>query len=332
MRQVSHANLAICKIWLNIVTTQFLLAHISDVHLTPLAGLHPRYWNMKRGLGLINWQRSRRHIHRADVADRIVADMLSHRPDHIAVTGDIANIGLPSEYEVALAWLQSLGPPDRVSVVPGNHDNYTRLSGPSCLDLWSDFMVSDDFGSSLPGRGKDRFPYVRRVGPIVLIGLNSAVPTPPFVAAGRLGLSQIDALKAVLQELKGSGRLRVVLIHHPPLPGQAPRRRALEDAAELERVLLSQGAEIVLHGHNHRDTLTWRHWSGGDIPVIGVASGSASRVNKLEPAARYNLIRVDLADGRPRIHCVSRGVAPDGTSIVETARSELTYDGVKRLT
>ena len=48
-------------------------------------------------------------------------------------------------------------------------------------------MRPDDWGSRLNGAGRDGFPYVRRIGGLALIGLNSAVPTKPFVAAGRLG-------------------------------------------------------------------------------------------------------------------------------------------------
>ena len=38
------------------------------------------------------------------------------------------------------------------------------------------------------------FPFVRRRGPLALIGVSSAVPTPPLMATGRLGRAQLDAL------------------------------------------------------------------------------------------------------------------------------------------
>src|SRR5690606_9238905 len=93
--------------------------------------------------------------------------------DHIAVSGDLINIGLPQEYETALLWLHSLGPPSFVSVVPGNHDIYTRLRRHSGVGRWARYMESDDWGAELaPGPGP-RFPYVRRIGEAVaLVGLN----------------------------------------------------------------------------------------------------------------------------------------------------------------
>ena len=41
------------------MTETTTLAHISDVHLGPVAGFHPRYWDLKRGLGYLNWHRGR---------------------------------------------------------------------------------------------------------------------------------------------------------------------------------------------------------------------------------------------------------------------------------
>ena len=53
-----------------------------------------------------------------DVIDTIVADMKASEPDHIAVTGDLVNLALDGEIEMARQWLESLGTPDDVSVVP----------------------------------------------------------------------------------------------------------------------------------------------------------------------------------------------------------------------
>ncbi len=306
------------------MTETTTLAHISDVHLGPIAGFHPRYWNLKRGLGYLNWHRGRVRVHLKDVADAIAADAIAQKPDHIVVTGDLANIGLPSEYEAALSWLKALGDPAQVSVVPGNHDIYTaRLHGASCLERWAPYMTSDAWGARRAAAGDDRFPFVRRVGDVALVGLNSAVPTPPFVASGRLGARQLEALASTLERLGGEGVTRVVLIHHPPLPGQAPRVRGLEDADEFERVIDAHGAELVLHGHNHRDMLSWRKWSRGHVPVIGVASGSAGLAHKDEPLARYNIFRLMRDGGEAVIDMHTRGLKePDGP-IIELSRTRI---------
>jgi 3',5'-cyclic AMP phosphodiesterase CpdA len=306
------------------MTETFTLVHLSDVHLAPVVGMRPRHWNVKRGLGYINWRSGRRRVHLRSVADRIAADARAQNPDHIAVTGDLANLGLPGEYAAALAWLKALGDASVVSVVPGNHDIYTgRLGGETCLVTWAPFMS----GSGREGGdGPAHFPYVRTQGPVALIGLNSAVPTPPFVAAGRLGRPQIDALGAVLERLGAEGYIRVVLIHHPPLPGQAPPRRALADAEALAAVLDGAGAELVLHGHNHRQMMSWREHSAGGIPVLGVASASASRAHaqKGEPLAGYHVLRIRRDEGAVRIECETRGLATPEGEIVSLGRQMLT--------
>ena len=102
---------------------EYLLAHLSDVHLPSATRVPLHAATIKRLLGAANWYRHRRHVHAHDVLDAIVADMLAHDPDHIAVTGDLVNLGLPREHEAALGWLRGLGAPERVSVVPGNHDD-----------------------------------------------------------------------------------------------------------------------------------------------------------------------------------------------------------------
>jgi 3',5'-cyclic AMP phosphodiesterase CpdA len=291
------------------------LAQLSDVHLAPVRGFALRHLNVKRGLGFLNWQRSRRHVHRKASLDLVVADLKAHRPDHIAVTGDLINLGLPAEYEAARTWLESLGPPQNVTVIPGNHDIYTHVRGHPGIGRWADFMRSDAWGAKLAAQSKDDFPFVRKVGPVALICLNSAQITPPFVAAGRLGERQIAALADLLERTHREGLVRVVLIHHPPLPGQAPARRALRDAAALERVLAAHGAELVLHGHNHRDNHVDFAWGEGRIPVIGVASGSVGRVHRNEPLGRYNLLRITRADSGARIECITRGLDATGSFV-----------------
>ncbi len=295
--------------------TTVTLAHLSDVHLAPLRGFTPGYWNVKRGLGFLNWHRRRYKIHQRAIADLIAADLIQQRVDHIAVTGDLTNLGLPQEFIEARKWLEHVGAPDRVSVVPGNHDIYTkRMSGASCLEDWAPYMTSDDWGRNQFGAQSEVFPYVRKLGQVALVGVNSAVPTPPFYAYGRVGSQQLERLAAVLDLLRRGGLMRVVMIHHPPLPGQAPRMKALSDASELKTVLEQHGAELVLHGHNHMETVVSMPCSGGTCVISGVPSASAAiAAHEREPVARYHIYTLN---GTEKIERISRGLDSNG-SIVE---------------
>ena len=256
------------------MTSAVTIAHITDVHLAPLRGFAPRYWNVKRGLGYANWMRKRCHAHLSHALESIVADMLAQAPDHIAVGGDLCNIGLPQEHIIGLRWLQSLGPPERVSVVPGNHDIYCSVGGDPGVQRWAAYMTSDALGARLAAGATD-FPFVRVIGSVALIAVNSAVPTPPAMAWGVVGEQQRQLLGDALARARDAGLFRLVMIHHPPLPGQASPGRALKDAEALQHVLSKHGAELVIHGHNHLDMLTWLEGRIGPHPhcrhAVGVA-------------------------------------------------------------
>ena len=99
----------------------------------------------------------------------IVADLKAQKPGHIAVTGDLANIALPEEFVRGRDWLQGLGSATNVSFVPGNHDAYVRAGMGYAIRQWGDYMCGDHEAAD--------FPYLRRRGPLALIGLSSALPT-----------------------------------------------------------------------------------------------------------------------------------------------------------
>jgi 3',5'-cyclic AMP phosphodiesterase CpdA len=194
-------------------------------------------------------------------------------------------------------------------------------------------MTSNAEGIAYAGSATDHFPFVRVIGGLALIGVDSAVETPPLMAWGAIGKRQLDRLAGVLERLRGSGLFRLVLVHHPPLPGQADAARGLRDAAELARLLAQGGPELVIHGHNHRNMLGWLPCSAsaegasGRIAVVGAPSASRGRRHRHEALGRYNLYRIepDAAGGtRPwRIELVGRGLAePDGP-VVELERSQL---------
>ncbi len=296
------------------------IAHLTDVHLGPVAGLHPRYWNMKRAFGLANWIRHRQHTHDRGVLERIVADLKTEAPDHIVVTGDLTNLGLPWEHQQALVWLSHLGGADEVSVIPGNHDIYTRIGRDEGVGRWQPHMHSNAEGAQFAPVDW-AFPYVRILDRVALIGLNSAIETPPFVAAGQLGATQLARTETVLKALQAQGVFRLLMIHHPPLPGQAAPLRALRDAARLRRVLLEAGAELVIHGHNHVAQTHWLREGPRAIPIMAGASASLATAHKLETLARYNIYRIS---GPPwHVDVVSRGLAQPHGSVQQVMHQVL---------
>jgi 3',5'-cyclic AMP phosphodiesterase CpdA len=289
----------------------FVLAHVSDPHMA--SSPRPAELAGKRGLGFINWHRKRKFIHRPEARAALTRDLKACGADHIAVTGDLVNFSLAAEYARARAWLESLGSPRDVTVVPGNHDTYVRGTASAPAASWGDYMRGDD--------GLQRFPFVRRRAAVALIALSSALPTGLLMATGRLGDSQLSRLAQTLQQTRGL--FRVVLIHHPPL--SPPRRylRRLTDAADLRAVLAAHGAELLLHGHDHRRALVWLEGPNtSKIPAIGVPSASARAPHGRENGAGYTIFRIDSAAGGWRCEMVARGLAADST-VGETARQQL---------
>ena len=307
------------------------IAHLSDVHLAPVRGLGLRHMNVKRGLGFANWSLKRRKVHLRSVVDQMTADLARQRPDHIIVSGDLTNLGLPGEHQAARDWLATVGPPAGVSVVPGNHDIYCPLRRDPGVERWRDYMASDSGGAAFATAVERGFPYVRLIGggqaKVALVGLVSAVPTAPFSAIGRLGAAQLGALPRLLDRLAEAGFFRLVVIHHPPLAGQADARRGLVDARQLEEVLTRHGAELVVHGHNHVDMAADRAWPGGTVRVVGVASASVGRAYKHEPLGRYNLYRIGGSGpgsgGGRTIEVVTRGLIAEDGPVRELSRRTL---------
>jgi 3',5'-cyclic AMP phosphodiesterase CpdA len=125
------------------VGDRFVLAHLSDPHLAPLP--RPRIAELasKRLLGYLNWRHSRHRVHRSEALDAITHDLRAAHPGHIAVTGDLVNIALPAEFVQARRWLETLGSPDDVSVVPGNHDAYVAAAARHGDRHWAPYMAGD---------------------------------------------------------------------------------------------------------------------------------------------------------------------------------------------
>ena len=246
----------------------FRLTHLSDAHIGPLPRPLISELFGKRLTGFLNWHNGRYRIHDMAVLSVLVSDLRAQNAQHCAMTGDILNIGLRAEFPPAKAWLESLGAPDAVSFVPGNHDAYVRGNLPLIDEFFGPWMTSDH-------EAEARFPYVRLRGPVALIGVSSGVPTAPFMASGVLGKTQIAALAKILVSPLLKGMARVIMIHHPPYLGGARFGRGLNDAPAFQQVIRECGADLILHGHNHRASVHFLRGARNQVPVVGVASASA---------------------------------------------------------
>jgi 3',5'-cyclic AMP phosphodiesterase CpdA len=280
----------------------FTLAHLSDPHLPPLPAARFRDLASKRALGYLNWTRNRHKYHRREVLDTLVDDIRAQRPDHIAVTGDLVNLALEAEFAPSRAWLESVGAGEHVTVIPGNHDAYVRATRHRAAEAWDDYIRGDE------ANGAGAFPFLRRRGPIALIGVSSAVPTLPLMATGRLGQIQLEALERILVQLSTEQVFRVLLVHHPL--HSTSRVKQLTDSRKVHALLRKHGVELVLHGHDHIHSTIWLDGPTGRIPAVGVPSASAI-AHRHYPAAAFNLFAIERENGAWRCEQIVRGINSD---------------------
>jgi 3',5'-cyclic AMP phosphodiesterase CpdA len=279
------------------------IAHLSDVHALALDGVRPWSFLNKRVAGYINLRLNRREKHPVQLFRAIVADLNAHPVDEVVVTGDLTNLSLAPEFRLAREILDGIAlGPAHVTVVPGNHDVYTLGALREKL-FW---QVLAPYASS-DGGDEVQFPSLRVRGEVAIVGLSTALPSPPPLADGWLGRTQLAELEATLARL--DGKFRVLLLHHPPYENRHSILRGLRDRGALQKVLARVGAELVLHGHEHRDLRHELRGPRGAIPVIGVGSGTYNDA-RLDRRARYNVYMIEerrLVSVETRVHDVTSG-------------------------
>ncbi|ODT82980.1 MAG: hypothetical protein ABS76_05500 [Pelagibacterium sp. SCN 64-44] len=266
------------------------LAHISDIHLSPMPEMGLRDLMGKRLTGYLNWKMRRHEELNSETLARLVAHLKAQNPDFTAVTGDMVNLAMPYEIERAGRWLEALGPTDRVAICPGNHDAYVPGALESAQRVWGDYMRGETLEQAA-------FPFVRRVDEVAMIACSSAVPTAPFLAIGRFDHAQAERLGRMLAILGEAGYFRAVMIHHPPNAELQHPSFGLMGHKLFRQVIAEHGAEMILHGHTHRSSIHSIPGKGKEVPVVGVAAASAAQGGKLNDPARYNLFRIERSGG-----------------------------------
>lgn len=298
---------------------QWVFAHLSDPHIACADRIPWRDLLGKRLLGRLRWILYRRIGYSAEMFSLLQDDLRRIRPQQTVVTGDLTHLSLPTEFEAARQWLTSLGAPTEVMVVPGNHDAYVETDWEQTFVRWLDYMVSDPpyrEQGSLQGLD-DVFPTLRIRSGVALIGVSTAHPSAPFSAVGGIGAPQLEKLAALLQKTAAQRLFRILLIHHPPIPGVVSRRKGLTDAEELYSVLSRFGTDLILHGHAHKNKYYTLKMESRSIPVIGAASVSSAERSR-ERVASYSVVGVtssgdgwDVRIGR-RVYSPRAGHFVDG--------------------
>jgi 3',5'-cyclic AMP phosphodiesterase CpdA len=277
------------------------LAHCSDLHLLSHEGARWLELANKRWIGALSLISHRsRHYHVA-AFDDMIEDLNAAGVDHVLCTGDVTNLALPCEFAFARARFDrlALGPAE-VTVIPGNHDAYVAAGVPLFADAFRPYAASDpgwawaasDAAEGDPGDDL-AWPIVRVRGELALIGVSTSRATPWFTAYGRVGAGQLARLGRALTDPRLTGKVRLVAIHHPPAGRRARSRiRGLRDHGDFAAVIARAGADLIVHGHEHRDLVESLPGPAGPVPVLGIASGTYFH-NQPARTARYRVFQID---------------------------------------
>lgn len=308
----------------------FRLAHVTDPHFRGVggvAGVGLADLSGKRVVGAVNLVVNRTRKHKMALLEALREDLRAQAVDHVALTGDLSNISIDAEWQAALRWLTALGAPaDAVTVIPGNHDAYvTEVVASRAFErLFAAYQTGDVAVEGVASvasatSATDVYPFVRVRGDVALVSVTSCVATGDLGAWGELGAAQLARLEAALGDPTVKAKLRVVLIHHPPVLIKEGEHRNLRDRAALAAVLARVGADLVLHGHDHADERASLDGPGGaKIPIVG--AGSASYAGSADRRARYNVYEFD---GRA-ITAVTRAHDEAADAFKEVRREALT--------
>lgn len=229
------------------------LGHISDIHILELDSPKPWEFANKRIVGGVNLLLKRSKAHSTKVVEQAIAHLDALEVDHIAISGDLTNLALESEFVAAARIIGTIdNAVERVSVVPGNHDYYTAEAARAGR---FEKHLAPYLNSDLPAYQLDSgYPFCKLRDDVAIIGLNSGIATPFLFATGRVRTEELKAVAQLLDDPAVKERFKVVIIHHPVLPMDYHRiefNRRLINAREVLDTLRSHDVDLIIHGHTH---------------------------------------------------------------------------------
>jgi 3',5'-cyclic AMP phosphodiesterase CpdA len=257
--------------------------HCSDVHVTQDYSASPlRHLGWRRSIAMLELKFGGRAAQYAK-ADQTLAQILRDaerlQAAHVIISGDLTAYATPAEYARAREVLGPLAEdPARLSVVPGNHDQYTPAAASSRRfeRTFGELLVSD-----LPEYASEGcYPFVRLLGDeTAVVGLCSArVPQFPGLSYGVIGAAQLASLRRLVADERLAKRAVLVVVHHAPLDKHGEPDtplHGLKDAAELLS-LLPGPRFAVLHGHIHQ---RYQHLATKARPLL-VGAGSSTMAGR----------------------------------------------------
>ncbi|MCP4604065.1 MAG: metallophosphoesterase [Proteobacteria bacterium] len=248
---------------------QIRICHFSDLHLPLDNPVH--LWKLvgKRFLGWANLRFNRSKTYKLEAFIALLESLVGEKADLTVMTGDLTSLAFEFEFAKVDSIFRRAGLDDETTIlVPGNHDRYAVSA--DLLDSFERGMARWFPKGFSRGRG---YPIVQILGPVALIGLDTAVWRNPIRAAGHIGRDQIERLVKILDSKEVSGRWPVIAMHHPPFHlSRVIVRDYLSGLNGLDELISSiqNRSATILHGHLHQ----FSRRSKGNLDIIGVPAAS----------------------------------------------------------
>ena len=132
-------------------------------------------------------------------------------PDHLLITGDLTTTSLEEEFQAVHDALKPLlQGPSSTTVIPGNHDRYTR-------DATRNRLFEKYFAELAPS---GTYPWLKWIGTgDAILGLDPCKPTSFMSARGMISAQQLQKATELLEEARPAiKRLLVACHYHVALP------------------------------------------------------------------------------------------------------------------
>jgi 3',5'-cyclic AMP phosphodiesterase CpdA len=220
------------------------LLHISDLHFWHIP-LNPLRLAGKRLFGVGNLILNRAWKFRMGTMPAIVERVQEVKPDHVLITGDLTTTALEEEFQAAHRSLEALAlDPSSLTMIPGNHDRYTRRAT-------RDRLFEKYFGRYSAHAG---YPWLKWVCPdTAILALDACRPTR-ISARGTIGTDQLDKAQALLDQASPRINRLLIACHYPvalPAGMQDSRGHGLTGREHLRSFLARQAPHLYFHGHIH---------------------------------------------------------------------------------
>ncbi len=241
------------------------IAHISDLHI----------FTNHRPENLHNTKQLLEHALRQNV-------------DHFVITGDISHNSDAEDFSMLRKTFKEYGilNTKKLSLVIGNHDIFGGvhlaediLTFPEkCQSIDYEIKISEfkyyffeAFEEIICPIEPELFPFVKILGNVVLIGLNSIARYSKvknlFASKGKVCKHGLLALNKILEKTDSENRTKVILMHHhftkdyintkekksflQNIEGRAMQLRKKE---KLYNFFRRHNIDLILHGHLHEST------------------------------------------------------------------------------